>query len=1129
MSTVKFAIKKTNKPIETVSSESASTESRGSEEASRAVSAFRSLSKSASSKSASSSTSKSTGSKSAASKSSGSASTSSEEALTIVVDTPEPKRSTHIIESKKSNQTPSSATTKQVRVLSEPKGCPAVLSEEDLNRMIDETTALEENLEEYQIVGAQIQILPIEAMIKSGKCPKITIGDTEPIRGSLSDPRMGVVENNAVCNTCFKDNVNCPGHHGYIELNTAIYHPLFVSLIPKILSSICITCGKLFFTEQQLKDKKILNYRYEKRISEIAQESTNQMCQSMEIDRPKKKGSKYTRVEAAQSIQRWWRKLKNIQVKPCSGSQIQFIWNKDCMQIQAIVDEDVEITGINFEKTDSCQDKKSKGRTVPIRDVENILKSIDPEAVRLMDFEDYLVAHPKNFIMRYLAVLPPISRQPKFTDNKIIPDKLTEQYRTIIIKNEQYAAARKENKSAAARALYDEIDKFIQGSDTGKKGDFKSITRRIQGKKERIRDNMMGRRVNYSARSVIGPKPTLKFGQVALPKVWAKHLRIKETVFSANQNKLQKLLEQGKIPFIFPKSDKAQGQCVFVDQKWRKKYKLMIGDVVEREMMDGDYTIINRQPTLHKQGMMGMQVVLHDELTVGLHLGYTKSFNADFDGDEMNVYGISNAQSISEVMNIMNVKQCIMNAQTNRPLAAPHFDAIVSAYLLTEDSTKLNKEQFYQLLMSISREPGVNVQELEAKGIKYGLITIENFSDYAPKDIINPLNKEVILKKGQPVTEEDAKYILGLSFQPGGQSLKRSLDFRPMYSGKLLFSAALPSDFYYEYFKKADPEKGEKKDNVVVVKEGILVSGRITSEVLGMGHNSIVQALYKFYPRYDPFLDYSATGDTEVVKFITDVTFILDDYLAMRGITIGIEDCLLPESERANQEAIIQDAIEQGMRATYKISKKLENPLEEERRESQIRRYMDTAKAVGGKVSKLLPSDNSLLALIRSGAKGNDLNLSQITSMLGQMFYKGNRFPMTITDNTRCLPYFEPGSLDVRSRGFCVNSFLTGLTPSELYFSQASGRLNLMDTALKTADVGDMHRRMNKILEDIKVAYDGTVRNNKNRIFQFVYGEDGMDAAELQFVKSPGGDIPMFVDVFKEARKLNAKYEAMNE
>jgi DNA-directed RNA polymerase II subunit RPB1 len=412
----------------------------------------------------------------------------------------------------------------------------------------------------------------------------------------------------------------------------------------------------------------------------------------------------------------------------------------------------------------------------------------------------------------------------------------------------------------------------------------------------------------------------------------------------------------------------------------------------------------------------------------------------------------------------MNVKECIMNSQTNRPIMSLAFDSITGAYQLTSDQTKLNKSDFFQLLMAVTRP--YDLKTLEEKGKKYGLITYN--------------------KKGEP-----------------------------KYSGKLLFSAILPPDFYYEYIED---------NNIVSIKEGILVSGRLSSKTIGAGHNSIIQALYKYYPRYQAFMDQS--GDTELVKFITDATFLIDKYLAHVGFTIGMEDCIIPEKERAVQEKIIEDSFLEAQRATYKISAKLDNPLEEEKRESQIKRYLDTAKAVGGKVSKIATEDNTLLAMIRSGAKGNETNFSQIGSMLGQMFYKGNRFPMNISNQSRCSAYFEPESMDVRARGFCVNSFLTGLSPSELFFSQASGRLGLMDTALKTADVGDMHRRMVKILEDIRVAYDGSVRNNKGRIFQFVYGEDGMDAKELHFVPTPNGNVPMFVDVFKEARRLNAQYGA---
>jgi len=437
-----------------------------------------------------------------------------------------------------------------------------------------------------------------------------------------------------------------------------------------------------------------------------------------------------------------------------------------------------------------------------------------------------------------------------------------------------------------------------------------------------------------------------------------------------------------------------------------------------------------------------------------------------FDGDESNLNHASTFHSIAEMMNVMNVKDCISNSQTNRPIMSLHFDSVTGIYLLTDNKTFLSKSEFYQLLMAVTRP--VDVKRLEQRGEEYGLITRDET----------------------------------------GQKL---------YSGKLLFSAVLPEDFSFDLERKGDEDKN------VLIRDGILIKGQLSSELTGAGHNSLVQAIYKHYPRYQPFIE--EDKETEIVKFITDATFLADQFLAHRGFSVGVESCLLPESKRKEQEDLIEESFMEALRASYLLSKKVENPLEEERRESQIRRYLDTVKAVGGKIAKTLPETNALLQMMYSGAKGSASNLAQITTLLGQQFLKGSRFPLAITNNTRCLPYFEPDSLDVRSRGFCLNSFVTGLTPSELFFSQASGRIGLMDTALKTADVGDMHRRMVKVLEDIKTCYDGTVRNTKNHIFQFVYGEDGMDAKELHFVKSPGGDIPMFVDVFKEARRINSKYE----
>ncbi len=508
-----------------------------------------------------------------------------------------------------------SSKTIETRISDEPRSCPSSFAELDLAKKMRDLEGSIQDLDEFDIVGAELRIFDIENLAKNNEAPKITSGDskTGSLKGSLNDPRMGVVENNAICETCGGDNIQCPGHFGYIKLNHPIYHPLFAPLIPKILSSICITCGTTYLSEEYMREKGIFNYHTEKRLNVLSEESCNQMCQrcqdtDVEMDGKRKK------------------------TKGCPGMHIVFIWNKDCKQIQAQLSDSVDVKGLQLEReaqTDKDKEKnrKPKGRTVPIGDVIKILKGLDEKTCSLLGFANG--AHPRKFVIEYFPVLPPISRQPKFIDGKVIEDKLTEQYRTIISKNEAIATAKSDQKITATRALYDEIDKFIQGSDAGKKGDFKSIKGRLQGKDERIRGTMMGRRVNFSARTVLGPKPSLKFGQMALPKVWSKQLRIEEMVFDQNRRKLQDLLEDGKIHFIFPCDGKYKGLPVFVNDTWRTKYKLKIGDKVERELMTGDYTIFNRQPTLHKQSIMGYEVVLHDEFTLGMHISTTRPHNAD--------------------------------------------------------------------------------------------------------------------------------------------------------------------------------------------------------------------------------------------------------------------------------------------------------------------------------------------------------------------------------------------------------------------------------------------------------------------------------------------------------------------
>ena len=133
--------------------------------------------------------------------------------------------------------------------------------------------------------------------------------------------------------------------------------------------------------------------------------------------------------------------------------------------------------------------------------------------------------------------------------------------------------------------------------------------------------------------------------------------------------------------------------------------------------------------------------------------------------------------------------------------------------------------------------------------------------------------------------------------------------------------------------------------------------------------------------------------------------------------------------------------------------------------------------------------------------------------------------PETISGGRRCLPYFPQDSLDPAARGFCSNSFLSGLTPAEMFFHQAGGREGLTDTAVKTADTGSMHHRVVKALEDIKIYEDGSDRNAFGVIFQYIYGEDGFDGSMMKLVNTKTGSFNSFINMRRLAGRINTRYE----
>ena len=406
--------------------------------------------------------------------------------------------------------------------------------------------------------------------------------------------------------------------------------------------------------------------------------------------------------------------------------------------------------------------------------------------------------------------------------------------------------------------------------------------------------------------------------------------------------------------------------------------------------------------------------------------------------DEGNLHALQALDARAEAAIIMSGKQCIMNAQTNRPIMGAVMDALVGSSFLTQPDTVVDADDFDNCLTLITAIDSLPTlfQRLELHNV-------------------------------------------------------------PPRSGKALFSATLPPDFHYD--------NGDIK-----IRDGILLQGVVTKAQIGVANNSIIQILWKNY------------GVDRTVDFLTDLPFVINQWLSTYGFSIGLKDCL-PANKDHNK--LMRKEFTEIQLKIAAMGAPPSDPLERERWENQVKAYVNTIKNVGAKIStESLAPDNRFLFATKSGAKGAEVNIAQIVGMLGQQFLAGERLKPTLTQGSRCLPYFEPDDLSIEAHGFCQHAFIQGLTPAEYFFHQAGSRGGLTDTAIKTSESGFAQHKIGKALENIKVAYDGSTRNSNGTVFQFVYGEDGMVASELQMVKTKSGEIASFIDLKASVARINARY-----
>ena len=778
--------------------------------------------------------------------------------------------------------------------------------------------------------------------------PELYDIDGYPVDGGLMDLRLGAIDPGVRCRTCGGRLKECLGHPGSIDLARPVIHLKYVSVIELFLRCYCRECHKLMISNDDV--KKLSPTKRLKKARDIKKcPHCNTANEKVKLDKP-------TTFHAGK--------------KRLFPNEIRDL-------LVAISDEEVAKSGIN-----------------PI------------------------TCRPEWSVLTLLLV-PPVTVRPSITleSGERSEDDLTHKLSDIIRANQRLW----ENLNAGAPEVIIEdlwdllqfhVTTFFDNTVTRipparhRSGQpLKTITEMIKGKEGRIRKNLSGKRVNYSARSVISPDPYLEINEVGVPYEIAKVITVSEMVTDANIEAMKKLIMSEDYPkanYIIRADEKRRK--VTPELKSEIVEEIVPGYRVERQLIDGDIVLFNRHPSLHKGSLMAHYVRVLPYKTFRLHPAVTFPYNADFDGDEMNIHSPQTEEARSEAKTLLEVSQNLMSPKNNTNVIGNITDAITGNYLLSKD--EITKEYADQLIF------------------RCGLIA--NFS-------------------------------------------KKNL------KGNEVISTLLPKNINFS------------NDNIKI-KDGIIESGTVDQDVFGVEEGELIK-----------FLD-DKLGREETIRTIKKIFRLGTNYLTDRGITISLSDLNLKKEVTNQSEEIIKRAEEK----TQEVIKSYnENTLEiipgktkEESREIKILQILnDVRTKVGRIVKEEFPADNPVNHMIISGGGGNILNITQMACCVGQQSLWNKRIEIGFENRT--LSFFKKGDLSPKSHGFIHSSFTEGLRPYEFFFGAITGRDSLMDTALRTPKSGYLYRRLANALQDIRVEYDGTVRDGNSNIIQYRYGDDGIDVSQL--------------------------------
>jgi len=814
--------------------------------------------------------------------------------------------------------------------------------------------------------------------------PELYDKEGYPVDGGLMDVRLGVIDPGLRCKTCGQRLKECPGHFGYVELARPVVHIRFVKLVLDLLRCTCRDCGGLLIPKNRLKEH------------------------VDELDRIEKaQGVNERRNRIATIVA----ELRTINKCPhCQGKQKKIALEKP----STFVEEERRLSPIEV-----------RARLERVSDEDLTVFGLESSAMR-----------PEWAILTILPI-PPVTMRPSITleTGERSEDDLTHKLGDIVRINQRLF----ENINAGAPEIIIEdlwdllqyhITTFFDNEVSQlpparhRSGQpLKTITARIKSKEGRIRHNLAGKRVNFSARTVISPDTAIEINEVGVPKSMAMKLTVPERMTTWNMEYLKAFVMRGGKQY--PGSNyivRPDGKRKRITDETKEALleELQPGYVVERHLLDGDVALFNRQPSLHRMSMMCHKVRVLPGNTLRLNPAVTIPYNADFDGDEMNLHIPQTEEARAEAEILMEVQTQIVSPRFGLSIIGCHQDAVTGNYILSK-------------YLSFSRSEAIDL--LVAVGVT-------DFSRLA--------NKKVI-------------------------------------SGKEVFSCVLPEDFNFTAEPKS--QKPQDLENAVVIKSGNLERGVLDKSQLGAGAGLLLRTLHKKY-------------GADRMCIIMGHIFKLGIHVLLKyGFTAAISDIdLSPEADDKvrtllnEAEADVHRMIMEHGQGSLDL---LPGRTLDETIELRILERLNKARNETGRVvAEAAGKTTGTMLMVRSGARGNLINIAQMAACVGQQAFRGGRIGDGYKGRT--LSCFKRGDIGAEARGFIRNSFKSGLKPHEMFFMAMTGRDSLMDTALRTPKSGYLYRRLANALQDLKVEYDNTVRDASGRIVQFNYGEDNLDVSRTE-------------------------------